>query len=329
MPAIRKKAAAPNGAADEIKIGISSCLLGEEVRFDGGHKHDRYITDILGPFVEYVPVCPEVDIGLGTPRESLRLVRSERGVLFMAPKSGTDHTAKMRRYADAKMKELKRLDLSGYILKKDSPSCGMERVKLYDPNGAPARTGVGLYAEALLKAFPLLPIEEEGRLRDAPLRENFLERVFAYRRMRRLFQSRWRTGDLVRFHTAEKLLLLAHDPESYRRLGALVAGAKSLPRRELLNEYQTLFMTALKKKATKGRHYNVLQHMAGYFKKSLSAQDKRELAEVFDDYRKGLAPLLVPVTLVRHHVRMLEVEYLQGQTYLEPSPKELMLRNHV
>ncbi|MBU1700664.1 MAG: DUF523 and DUF1722 domain-containing protein [Candidatus Eisenbacteria bacterium] len=318
-----------SGPGGEILIGISSCLLGEKVRFDGGHKHDRYITDILGPFVQFLPICPEVDIGLGTPRESLRLVRDGNEIRFLAPKSGLDHTIKMRKYAKEKVKELKKHSLLGYILKKDSPTCGMERVKLYDPNGRPSKNGVGFFAEALLEAFPLLPIEEEGRLRDAPLRENFVERIFAYRRMMTLFEGQWSIGDLVRFHTAEKLLLMAHDPESYRKLGALVAGAKSLPRREVLEGYQTTFMKALEKKATKGRHHNVLQHMAGYFKRTLSTEDKAELRSVFEDYRAGLTPLLVPVTLVRHHVRVQNVTYLQGQTYLEPHPKELMLRNHV
>jgi uncharacterized protein YbgA (DUF1722 family) len=220
-------------------------------------------------------------------------------------------------------------DLSGYVLKKDSPSCGLERVKVYDPHGTPARDGRGLFAAALVDAFPHLPVEEEGRLTDPRLRDNFVERVFAYVRLRGLFDGRWTVGGLVDFHTAHKLLLLAHAPAAYRRLGRLVAGARDVPRRDLERRYVAGFMDALGQLATTRRHTNVLQHMAGYFKGRLDAASKRELEQVIADYRCGLVPLVVPLTLVRHHVRTFDVAYLAGQTYLEPHPKELMLRNHV
>ena len=216
--------AAPS-AGDEIRIGVSSCLLGEEVRFDGGHKRDPFITGTLAAFVTFVPVCPEVEIGLGTPRESIRLVRTAGGVRLVAPKSGADHTARMTRYARRRAQELAALDLSGYLFKKDSPSCVVFRVRVHQPGGMPARDGRGLFAAAMVASQPLLPVEEEGRLHDPHLRDNFWERVFGFRRLARLFAGRWRTGGLVRFHTAGKLLLMAHHIESYRALGRLVAGA--------------------------------------------------------------------------------------------------------
>ena len=311
------------------RIGISRCLLGDEVRFDGGHKRDSFLTSTFGRFVEWVPVCPEVECGFGTPREAMRLVRVEQEVRLLTTRTGVDLTAPMDRFSRARVAALAREDLSGYVLKKDSPSCGLERVKVYDPHGTPARTGRGRFAAALVEACPHLPVEEEGRLADPRLRDNFVERVFAYWRLRGLFTARWTVGDLVRFHTAHKLLLLAHEPEAYRRLGRLVAAARGIPRRDVHERYVDTFMRALTRLATTRQHTNVLQHMAGYFKDRLDAASKRELAETITDYRRGLVPLVVPLTLVRHHVRRLDVTYLAGQSYLEPHPKELMLRNHV
>jgi len=313
----------------EIRIGVSSCLLGQKVRFDGGHKRDAFVQDSLGRFVTFVPVCPEVEVGMGTPRETVRLVRLGEKVRVVAPKSGKDWTEAMETWSARRAAELAGEDLSGYVLKKDSPSCGMERVRVYGSKGMAVKAGRGLFAEALLARFPLLPVEEEGRLNDPPLRENFIERVFAYRRQRTFLAGRWSVGDLVRFHTAEKLLLLAHEPAAYQALGRLVAAAKKTPRAELAGRYAEAFMKALARPATKGKHANVLQHMAGYFKDLLAVEDKRELQEAISDYRRGLVPLVVPVTLVRHHVRRHAVAYLAGQSYLEPHPKELMLRNHV
>jgi uncharacterized protein YbgA (DUF1722 family)/uncharacterized protein YbbK (DUF523 family) len=312
-----------------VRIGISACLLGEHVRFDGGHKRDAFLTETFGQFVEWVPVCPEVECGLGTPREAMRLVRAEHGLRLLTVKTGRDLTASMERYSRSRVSALVREDLSGYVLKKDSPSCGLERVKIYDSHGSPARRGRGVFAAALAAAFSHLPIEEEGRLADPRLRDNFVERVFAYSRLRTLFDARWTADDLVRFHTAHKLLLLAHAPEAYRRLGRLVAGAQQVSRQDLERRYVEGFMQALARLATARLHTNVLQHMAGYFKNRLDAASKRELVDAIADYRLGLVPLVVPLTLVRHHVRALDVTYLAGQLYLDPHPKELMLRNHV
>jgi uncharacterized protein YbgA (DUF1722 family)/uncharacterized protein YbbK (DUF523 family) len=319
----------PPAADAPIRIGVSACLLGREVRFDGGHKRSDFLVDIFGPFVEFVPVCPEVEIGLGVPRETLRLVRTGADIRLLGNKTGADQTDSMRRYSDRRTATLTDDDLSGYVLKKDSPSCGMERVRVYGVNGMPARDGRGLYADALMRRFPNLPIEEEGRLNDARLRDNFIERVFAYRRIRTFFGGRWTTGGLVTLHTAHKLQLLAHAPRDYADLGRMVANASTIPRAELRDRYESEFMGALKKIATPARHVNVLQHMAGYFRDRLDAESRRELAAVIEDYRNGLVPLIVPITLIRHHVRTLEIVYLKGQVYLEPHPKELMLRNHV
>ena len=312
----------------DLVLGISACVLGEEVRYDGGHKRTAFVTDVLAHFVRFVSVCPEVEIGLGIPRETIHLVARENGIRLLGTRSERDHTDAMRAYARRKMKELERLDLSGYILKKDSPSCGMARVRLYTDTGPATRTGVGLYAAALLAAFPDLPVEEEGRLLDARLRENFVERVFAYRRVQNLFAARWTMGELVRFHTAEKLLHLAHDPATYTALGRLVATARGRERRSLAATYRRTCMQGLAKLATVRKNVNVLQHIQGYFKKCASEADRRELQGIIEDFGKGLVPLVVPITLIRHLARRYEVSYLVGQTYLEPHPKELMLRNH-
>jgi uncharacterized protein YbgA (DUF1722 family)/uncharacterized protein YbbK (DUF523 family) len=312
-----------------IRIGISACLLGDEVRYDGGHKRNAFLAGELGPFVEWVKVCPEVEIGMGTPREAIRLTAQDGRVRLIEVTSGTDYTGKMDAYAARRVDALARERLCGYVLKKDSPSCGMARVKVHGDKGPPARTGVGRFAAALLERFPDLPIEEEGRLADARLRENFIERIFAYRRLRDLFDSRWTVGDLVSFHTAHKLALLAHSTTAYTQLGRLVARAKSLDREAVRGEYGRGFMNALAIVATRARHVNVLQHMAGYFKKSLDAASRDELRATIEDYRQGLLPLVVPVTLLRHHVRRHGVSYLADQIYLSPHPKELMLRNHV
>jgi uncharacterized protein YbgA (DUF1722 family)/uncharacterized protein YbbK (DUF523 family) len=312
-----------------IRIGISSCLLGQNVRYDGGHKRDRFLLDAFGPFVEWVPVCPEVELGLGTPRETIRLERHRTGVRLVAPASGTDHTEPMRRYARARVSALEGEDLSGYILKKDSPSCGLERVRVYEAKGPASRKGRGIFAEQLVEHFPGLPVEEEGRLLDGRLRESFVVRVFAYRRLKDLFAGRWTVGDVVAFHTAHKLLLLAHSPAAYGALGRLVAGARRLPRQAFRERYSGELMEALSHPARLSRHANVLQHALGHISKALSGAERQELLDVIDDHRRGHLPLVVPVTLLRHHVHRLGVRYLEGQVYLEPHPKELMLRNHV
>lgn len=315
-----------------IRIGISACLLGDEVRFDGGHKRDAFLVDTVGPLVEWVKVCPEVESGMGTPRESIRLVEAGGRLRLLAVRTGADHTAAMTTWAARRVRALGGEDLSGFVVKKDSPSCGMVRVKVYGPAGTagPAgRHGRGLFTGALMDAFPDLPVEEEGRLSDPRLRENFIERVFAYRRVRDLFAPRWTVGDLVAFHTKQKLVLMAHAPEAYRTMGRLVAQARGMDRGTLRGRYTTDFMKALRVMATPRRHANVLQHMMGYFSTELDPVSRAELVQTITDYRLGRIPLVVPVTLIRHFVRLYDVQYLADQAYLEPHPRELMLRNHV
>ena len=312
-----------------IRIGVSSCLLGETVRYDGGHKRHAFLTETFGRFVEWVPICPEVECGLGTPREPMRLVDTAKGVRLLTVKTAVDLTRQLERYAKHRVAELAEADLSGYVFKKDSPSCGLMRVKVYEPHGVARRTGRGLFAARFVEECPNLPVEEEGRLSDPRLRENFVERVFAYSRLRRLFEGRWNAAALIEFHTAHKLILMSHSPEAYRRLGRLVAGVRELSRKEMERRYTEGFMAALAVIATPRRHTNVLQHMAGYFKDRLDRDAKTELLASIEDYRRELVPLVVPLTLLRHYVRLHEVSYLEGQLYLEPHPKELMLRNHV
>jgi uncharacterized protein YbgA (DUF1722 family)/uncharacterized protein YbbK (DUF523 family) len=311
------------------RLGISACLLGQEVRYDGGHKRDHFLTEIFGPFVEWIPVCPELEAGMGVPREPVRLVGNATEPSMIAERSGRDWTTRMRRFSAARAVELKRLNLSGYVLKKDSPSCGMERVKIYYAKGGVTRNGRGLFAAALTSELPLMPVEEEGRLNDPVLRENFIERVFVYRRWQETASKPKSIRALVEFHTAHKFQLLAHSERHYRYLGRMVADAKATPLGGIYERYGRGIMEGLSITANAKKHGNVLEHMMGYFSAALSASERQELVEVLRDFRRQLIPLIVPITLVRHYVKKYAVEYLETQVYLDPSPKELMLRNHV
>jgi uncharacterized protein YbgA (DUF1722 family)/uncharacterized protein YbbK (DUF523 family) len=312
-----------------IRIGISSCLLGEKVRFDSGHKRDPFVVGTLGQYFHWVPVCPEMEIGLGTPRESLRLVGTAETARLIAPKSQSDHTETMLSFADDRLRGLADIGLHGYILKKDSPSCGMARVRVYGHGGAAQRNGQGLFARALMERFPLLPVEEEGRLNDMPLRENFIECVFAYYRWCAFCASQPSTHDLVRFHTQHKLTLMAHSPRHYQALGRLVAQAGKRLKADVLQEYGAQFMAGLKVKATRKKHANVLSHLQGHLKQQLDTLDKAELVSCIDEYREGLVPLVVPLTLLKHHFKRHATPWVSEQVYLQPYPAELMLRNHV
>ncbi|MFH2035788.1 MAG: DUF523 and DUF1722 domain-containing protein [Candidatus Zixiibacteriota bacterium] len=315
--------------AAKIKIGISTCLLGEKVRWDGGHKHDRYITDILGKYFEFVPVCPEVDIGMGVPRESVRLVGTPENPRMVGLKSGKDWTDKMLKYSRNRIRKLQKLNLSGYILKKDSPSCGMERVRVYYKDNMHVKQGRGFFGGALLDSFPLLPIEEEGRLNDNALRENFIVRVFAHERLKKLFAGKFNRGEIVKFHSEHKYLLLAHSQKDYRELGNLVGNIKRYKPDNFIEKYSELFMTALSHPTTIKNNINVLQHIFGYLKNALSKPAKDDILRVLENYRTGLIPLIVPVTLIKHYVDLHNIEYIKDQVYLNPHPEELMLRNHV
>jgi uncharacterized protein YbgA (DUF1722 family)/uncharacterized protein YbbK (DUF523 family) len=312
-----------------IKIGISSCLLGHKVRYDGGHKLDRYIRDTLGQYFQFVPVCPEVECGLPVPRESMRLVGNIDRPRLLTTRSGIDHTERILAWAANRVQELEKEDLCGFIFKKDSPSSGMLRVKIYNTKGMAERKGSGIFAKAFMANFPRLPVEDEGRLHDPKLRENFIERIFALKRWRSLLAAPRKMGRLVRFHTNEKLLLLAHSPQHYRQMGKLVAEGKMVATSVLFDAYERLFMAALLLKTTPAKNINVLQHILGYFKNQLTTDEKQEMLEILDNYRRGDVPLIVPTTLANHYVRKYAQTYLSGQSYLNPHPIALQLRNHV
>lgn len=312
----------------KIKLGISSCLLGNKVRYDSGHRWDRFITDTLGQYVEFVPVCPEVECGLGVPREPMRLVGQPAAPRLLTVRTKQDLTQRLLTWSRQRVAELAREDLDGFIFKAQSPSSGMARVKVYNDRGVPATTGVGLFARVFMDYFPLLPGEDEGRLQDPEIRENFIERIFFHRRWREFLGQQPDLGDLVTFHTRHKLQILAHSTEHYRQLGKLVARARERAWPDLLTDYHAGAMKALGLKATVKKNTNVLHHLMGYFKKQLSGDEKQELLEIIDSYRQGEVPLIVPVTLVKHYVRKYRESYLQEQVYLHPHPLELKLRNH-
>jgi uncharacterized protein YbgA (DUF1722 family)/uncharacterized protein YbbK (DUF523 family) len=313
-----------------IRLGISRCLLGEEVRYDGGHKLDRFLVNTLGQYVEWVPVCPEVEIGLPIPRESLRLVGDPEAPRLVTLKSGQDHTEEMQAWARERLDQLAEIGLHGFVFKSKSPSSGLYRVKVYTEEGMPSHVGTGIFPREVMARFPLLPLEEEGRLHDMHLRENFIDRVFAHYRWTRLLEENPKPGGLVQFHTAHKLTLMAHSPAHYQQMGRLVAQAGTLPWQELAETYGRALMEGLSVMTSPGKHTNVLQHAMGFLKEGLTAEDKAELLDLIEDYRNGLVPLIVPLTLLKHHLDRHEVpDWLRQQVYLHPYPKELMLRNHV
>jgi len=313
----------------KIRLGVSACLLGQPVRWNGGHKRDRYLTETLGQYVEWVPVCPEVECGLPTPREPLRLVGDPSQPRLVTSLTGEDKTDQMLNWAKKRVCELESEGLHGFIFKAKSPSGGLERVKVYSNKGIPSKRGVGVFASVFIEHFPLLPVEEEGRLHDMKIRENFIERVFTLKRWRDTVERGKRRGDLMEFHTSHKLLILSHSPEHQRKMGAIVAGAKEYSTEHLFDDYERLLMDALRLKSTTRNNANVLQHVLGYFKKALSADEKQEALEIVDLYRQERVPLIVPITLINHYVRKYDQGYLKQQYYLHPHPLELQLRNHV
>lgn len=309
---------------DRIRVGISSCLLGAAVRYDGGHKRDPYITGTLSRCFEFVPVCPEVAIGLGTPRPPIRLVRSGGEVRVRGVADpGRDVTGALRDYARSTAARLAG-DISGYLFKSASPSCGMARVEVCDERGRRAGRDAGAYTGALMRAMPLLPCEEEGRLGDPGRRESFIVRVYVFHRWQKLERSGLTPAKLVAFHTAHKLLVLAHSQAAYRRMGRLVARAGGPGLRKLASEYALELMGALARRATRGRHANVLEHLFGFVSPHLDAADRAEMVEVIADYRAGILPRVVPLTLLRHHFRRHPHPYVERQVYLDPHPEELM-----
>jgi uncharacterized protein YbgA (DUF1722 family)/uncharacterized protein YbbK (DUF523 family) len=314
---------------EKIKVGISTCLLGENVRYDGGHKPDRFLTETLGQYVEYIPVCPEVECGLSVPREAMHLEGDPESPRLVTLRTKQDMTERMVTWAKKRVVELEKEGLCGFIFKSDSPSSGMERIKVYNEKGVPVKKGVGMFARIFMDHFPLLPVEDEGRLHDPKLRENFVERIFTLKRWREVLAKKESRGNLVDFHTQHKLLILSHSPKHYQIMGKLVAQAKEIPLKELYQQYQTILMEALQLKTTPKKNANVLMHMVGYFREKLSSDEKQELLEVIENYRQEVIPLIVPITLINHYVRKYDQPYLKQQVYLNPHPLELQLRNHV
>lgn len=314
---------------DRLRLGVSRCLLGDEVRYDGGHKRHPFLVETLGQFVEWIPVCPEVEVGMGIPREPVHLSGSATAPRLITVRSGIDHTEAMNRFSRRRVRELEPLELCGYVFKKDSPSCGVERVRILNRHGISSRNGVGLFAHAFTTHSPLVPVEEEGRLSNPIVREHFIERIFAYGRWRDLTRKRVTRQALVAFHTVHKYQLLAHSRLHHQELGRLVAKADRYVPHVLANRYGTLFIEALRVKATIRKHVNVLQHILEYFTGSLTGAERSDLHDVIGDYHRGLIPLIDPITLIRHHVNRFDVGHLQNQAYLDPYPKELMLRTHL
>jgi len=314
--------------SDKLRLGVSACLLGRPVRYNGGHKLDHFLVDMLGPHVDFVPVCPEVECGLGVPRESLRLVGDPEAPRLVTTRTKRDMTDRMLEWARWRVDELAGDDLCGFVFKSRSPSSGMTRIKVYNEKGVPAPVGVGMFAREFMRRFPLLPVEDDGRLHDPGIRENFIERIFALRRWHDVARQAPSRGALVAFHTAHKLLILSHGQHFYRTMGKLVAEAKTIAPDRLFAQYETMLMDALRVRATVANHVNTMQHIAGHFKKDLSADEKQELGEVIAAYRAGHVPLIVPMTLLNHYVRKYNKAYLTDQFYLRPHPLELRLRNH-
>jgi len=314
---------------EKIKLGISTCLLGEKVRYDGGHNLDRFLTDTLGKFVEYVPVCPEVECGLPIPRESMHLQGDPESPRLVTSRTKQDMTERMLSWAKKRVFELEKEDLYGFIFKSDSPSSGMERVRVYNEKGMPVKKGIGMYARIFMEHFPLLPVEDEGRLHDPKLRENFIERIFTLKRWREGLLKKDSRGNLVDFHAQHKLLILSHSPKHCQIMGKIVAKAKEIPLKDLYQQYQDILMEALKSKTTPKKNANVLMHMMGYFREQLSSDEKKELLEVINNYRQEVFPLIVPITLINHYVRKYDQPYLNQQVFLNPHPLDLQLRNHV
>lgn len=318
-----------NTAMDEkIKLGVSSCLLGNDVRYNGGHSRDTFITETLSQYVEFIPVCPEVESGFPVPREAFRLVGSPESPRLITVYTKQDHTETMLIWCSRKVKELETADLSGFIFKKGSPSSGMERVKVYSAGGQPSNRGVGMFARAFMKHFPLLPVEEDGRLHDAGLRENFIEAIFSLKRWREAVLPKPTRHGIVEFHARNKFLLMSHSPKHMRMMGKLVADIKNHDLDDFQLKYRQLLMETLKFIPTRRKHADVLTHCMGFLKKMLSPDEKQELIELIDQYRLGNYPLTVPITLLNHYVRKYDPPYLGDQCYLRPHPIELRLRNH-
>jgi uncharacterized protein YbgA (DUF1722 family)/uncharacterized protein YbbK (DUF523 family) len=313
---------------DKISIGVSACLLGARVRFDGGHKRDRYINDLLGEHFHFVSFCPEVAIGMGIPREPIRLVDDQGNIRAVGTRDrGRDFTEQLTHYGKSVSGLID--TLCGFVFKKDSPSCGMERVKVYAENGMPEKRGTGLFARQIMKLNPILPVEEEGRLNDPVLRENFVNRVFVYARWKELMQEGISKSGLIDFHTRHKYLLLAHNQKDYREMGRMLSSLDKADMPEFAQHYIERVMVVLTQRSSRKKHVNVLQHLLGFLRSGLDADDRAEMLDAIKAYGNGEYPLIVPITLLQHHFRRNPHPYVNRQVYLNPHPRELMLRNGI
>lgn len=324
-----KRSTSPSqGIGARPLVGVSSCLLGAPVRHNGGHSRHRFLTDELDRFVDWLPVCPEAEIGLGTPRPTLRLRRRDEEERVVSNADGTDHTEALAATADRHLERLREAD--GYVLKNKSPSCGLFALPVADDDGNRVHgSGRGAFADRLTRLLPSLPVEEQGRLTDASLREWFVERLFAHARLRALFSGDWRTRDLVEFHTRHKLQLMAHSPEGYRETGRLAAHAGAVPRESTEEAYTEAFHRTLTVRSSRGKHANALQHALGMLSPLLDDARRHDLLASIEDYRQERAPLSLPMALLRHNCAPEEVRWVRDQTYLRPYPDELRLRHAV
>lgn len=315
------------GHGTRPRLGISTCLLGENVRYDGGHRHEPFLTETFGRFVEWVPVCPEVEVGLGVPREPIRLLGNRARPRLATVNTHRDLTAKMLRWARRRLRDLENENLAGFVLKSRSPSCGTERVKVFDENGTSRRVGTGIWARALMEHFPLLPIEDETHLRKPEIRENFIERVFCLTRYRDTMRPQRSRRKLIEFHAAHELQLRAHSPKIHRRMRSLMTRAGDLRSRDLFSSYEALLLRALKFRATPRKNAQVLLQAVDRLKGAATPEERNEMLRAVEQHRRG-APLIVPITLISHFARKYGEQYLVSQTYLTPDPAELALRNH-
>ncbi|WP_426106737.1 YbgA family protein [Pseudomonas sp. TWR1-1-3] len=319
----------PASARHKPKIAVSACLLGAEVRFNGGHKESRLCSQALTQHFEFVPLCPEVAIGLGIPRQPVRLVGNPLQPQAVGTVDSTlDVTRPLHDYG-VEMAAA-HTDICGYIFMQKSPSCGLERVKVYQDSGRPAElSGRGIYARAFCDAQPDLPVEEDGRLNDPVLRENFMTRVYAYSAWQALLKQGVTRRSLTEFHARYKYLLMAHHPVQYKTLGNLLGSLGKQDPMGIAPQYFSELMKALKKCATRRTHTNVLQHISGYLKQAISAEDKQEVQQLIGQYLHGIVPLVVPLTLLKHHFRLHPHPYISRQVYLQPHPEDLSLRNAI
>ncbi len=314
---------------EKIKVGISSCLLGNPVRYDGSHKLDTFLKDIVGKYFDFIPICPEVEMGLPVPREPMHLVGDRDNLRLITTRSKIDYTDRMLKFARKRVKELKKEDLCGFIFKSRSPSSGYRNVKVYNDNGIPTSTSSGLFAKVFMEENPLIPVEDEGRLKDDEIRDNFFTRVFILYNWKRLIKTGFTRKGIIDFHTHNKLLIMAHSPKAYLELGRSLTNLKGVNLREFADVYINNVMDALRHKATRGKNVNVMYHTMGYFKKYLDRKDKEELISLIQEYKEGNLPLIVPITMINHYVNKFDISYLKSQSFLNPTPLELRVKKYL